>query len=63
MLVWPKFMANKPCENCKNLWTYSPDQSSPYGEISCGKGHLDGVEDPSTLSEPIDCEDYRERNE
>lgn len=56
-------MANKTCENCKNLWTYSPDQSSPYGEISCGKGHWDGVEDPSTLSEPIDCEDYHERNE
>jgi len=56
-------MQSNTCEKCKNLWIYSPDQSSPYGEISCGKGHWDGVEDPSELLEPINCEDYHERDE
>jgi len=55
-------MTNKTCDNCTFLWVYSPDYSSPYGELSCTKGHWDGVEDPSTLEEPIECEDYSERN-
>jgi len=53
-------MESNTCENCKHLWSYSPDMSSPYGELSCTKGHWDGIEDPSDLSEPIDCEDHNE---
>lgn len=51
------------CNNCAHLWTYSPDMSSPYGEISCKKGHWDGVEDPNDLYKLINCEDFHEQNE
>ncbi len=56
-----KSTSSKCCSDCECLWSYSPDQSSPYGELSCTKGHWDGVEDPSTLSDPVECGDYRER--
>ena len=51
------------CNNCKHLWHYSPDMSSPYGELSCKKGHWDGVEDPKEIYNLIECEDFDGQDE
>jgi len=51
------------CEKCTHLWIYSPDASSPYGEISCGKGYWDGVEDPNDLLEPLECVDWEKKDD
>ena len=60
----PRCLVKKvSCNNCAHFWSYSPDASSPYGELSCTKGHWDGVEDTSELYELIECEDYDEQNE
>lgn len=55
--------SSSKCSECLHLWSYSPDMSSPYGELACKKGHWEGAEDPGDLDKPIECEDYNEQNE
>lgn len=48
----------KCCESCSSLWFFSGDITQPYPEFCCTKGHWDAIENPDTLLDIIDCNDY-----
>jgi len=46
------------CNNCAYLYYAPPQWDQPFPEYTCWKKHWDGVEDPNTLLDLIECPDY-----
>lgn len=54
----------KPCcRDCDNLRYESPCPDQPYPEIWCGAGRFDSPSSFEELEEPIDCVDFKARNQ
>lgn len=56
----------KTCANCKFLYVDhnsngSPPGMSGYCDVSCGKGHWDGLPDDNEVEDPIECKDHEFR--
>lgn len=59
------------CDNCRHIWAYAPDLSSPYGEYRCTKGHWEaGPNGAHNMPDDLevgnidpwsDCKDYEVR--
>lgn len=50
------------CSECKFLWQYAPDLTSPYGEVACLKGKWDSLNFYDDLDDEIECDEYEAKS-
>lgn len=59
----PEDRLQKTCSNCARCFCEAPCWDQPYPEVGCIKGHWDGVDNYDDLDKPIDCIDWKERDD